>query len=46
MFMSHAVKLGDMSLYNHDHAHCSICGLSPTYTILLLQILTGAPDVY
>lgn len=44
--MSHAVELGDMSLDYHEHAHCSICGLSPTSTILLLHILTGAADVY
>lgn len=46
--MSHAVELGDMCLdyHEHTHTHCSICGLSPTSTILLLHILTGAADVY
>lgn len=31
--------------YEHEHKHCSLLWLSPRYTILLLQILTIAPNV-
>ncbi len=39
---SHTV---DMFLHHHEHTHCSLFWLSPTYIVLLPQILTRVPNV-
>lgn len=42
--LSCSLALGDVLLYYHEHGHCSLFWVNPTYTFVLLYILSSAPN--
>lgn len=43
--VSHAVGLGDKFRHRHEHEHCNLFWVDPTYSVMVLEILTRVQNV-